>query len=91
MLLLKQLVKEGLGMFLGFIIHIYEWHSSQVVELWFHAGTNKSRKPFDTISLWLNRQQIYFNVKISVLEHNVVEERRFCSKAINEQKRDRLN
>lgn len=33
MFLLKQLVKKGLGMFLGFIIHVYKWHSSQLVEL----------------------------------------------------------
>lgn len=91
MFLLKQLVMKGLEMFLGFITHIYEWHTSQFVELWFHTGANKSIERFEIISLWLNRQQIYFNVKISVLEHNVDEESGFCSKAINEQKRDRLN
>lgn len=42
MFLLKQLVKKGLGMSLGFILHIHEWHSSQLVELLFHSGTNKS-------------------------------------------------
>lgn len=42
MFLLKQLVKKGLGMFLVFIIRIYEWHSSQLVELWFHAGIIKA-------------------------------------------------
>lgn len=73
------------------IIHIYEWHSSQLVELWFHAGTNKSIERFGIIYLWLNRQQMYLKVKISLSEHNVVEEGGFCSEAINEQKRDRLN
>lgn len=73
------------------IIHIYEWHSSQLVELWFRAGTNKSIERFGIIYLWLNRQQMYLKVKISLSEHNVVEGGGFCSEAINEQKRDRLN
>lgn len=91
MFLIKQLVKKGLGISLGLILHIYEWHSSQLVELLFHADTNKSIERFEINSLWLNRQQIYFKVKISILEHNIIEESGFCSKAINEQKRDRLN
>lgn len=74
-------------MFLGFIIHVYKWHSSQLVELQFHASTDKSIERFEIISLWPTRQQIYFKVEISILEHNV-EESEFCGKAINEQKTD---
>ena len=42
MFLLKQLVKKGLGMSLGYILQRYEWDSSQLIEFLFHAGTNKS-------------------------------------------------